>query len=201
MTLLAFGDSLTWGWNPADESRHPRSHRWGPVAAEALGWDLAEEGQNGRTTARDEWTGPADRNGARALPVMLQSHAPLRTVAIMLGTNDLILLPGTTAIMAGWGMLRLVQIVQGFPWPAGAAPGILLIAPPPLAACANPLPEPHSIAESHELAAVYADVAQQTGAAFLDAGRHVAVSPADGVHLEADATRLLGLAVADVLGR
>ena len=90
-TILAFGDSLTWGADPASGGRHPIDDQW-PVALDATlgaGFRVIAEGLNGRTTCYDDHSGPCDRNGTRALPVCLASHSPLDLVVIMLGTNDL----------------------------------------------------------------------------------------------------------------
>ena len=50
---------------------------------------MVADGLNGRTTAFDDHTADCDRNGARTLPTVLHSHAPLDLVILMLGTNDM----------------------------------------------------------------------------------------------------------------
>ena len=51
-------------------------------------------------------------------------------------------------------------------------------------------------AKGRGLAETYARVAGRHGAAFLDAGQAIAVSPLDGVHFDAAAHAALGRAVA-----
>ena len=56
-TLLCYGDSLTWGSNPAaGGARHAPADRWPAVLAAALGPEVSvvTDGLRGRTTADDE---------------------------------------------------------------------------------------------------------------------------------------------------
>ena len=78
-TILAFGDSLTWGFEAGTWLRHPFEMPWPNVLAAGLEGKarVIEEGMNGRTTAYDDPTDAAELSGARALPVMLKSHQPL----------------------------------------------------------------------------------------------------------------------------
>src|SRR3954462_1773041 len=89
-TIVCFGDSNTWGYDPASNGRFGPTNRWTGVLQTALGSDyrVIEEGLNGRTTTVDD---PIHdhRNGRHYLPPCLESHAPFDLVTIMLGTNDL----------------------------------------------------------------------------------------------------------------
>ena len=201
-TILAFGDSLTWGADPASGGRHPIDDQW-PVALDATlgaGYRVIAEGLNGRTTCYDDHSGPCDRNGTRALPVCLASHSPLDLVVIMLGTNDL--KPALCGVTEGAvaGMRRLVQIVRSFPysqpWPV---PQVLIVAPPLLlTGPAGPLTSELSVDQSKLFAPAYAALAGELATRFFDAGQVCEASPVDGVHLEAGATRALGEALAPV---
>ncbi len=90
-TVLCYGDSLTWGYNAETIGRHAFEDRWPSVLQKALGDQarIIPEGLNGRTTAFDDYLADCDRNGAKVLPTILQTHAPLDLVIIMLGTNDM----------------------------------------------------------------------------------------------------------------
>ncbi|KQO83417.1 SGNH/GDSL hydrolase family protein [Rhizobium sp. Leaf262] len=198
-TILAFGDSLTWGADPASGLRHPSVYRW-PTALEA-GLDgeaeVIAEGLGGRTTCYDDHTGPSCRNGAKALEVALASHMPLDLVIIMLGTNDLKPMHGGQAETAVSGMRRLVQIVETFPYkPRSAQPKLLILAPPPCVAGSAGVPAAgRRIAESERVAALYEKLAGESNCAFFDAGTVASASPVDGVHLEAEATAKIGRAL------
>src|SRR5690606_15821318 len=111
-TILAYGDSLTYGADPGGGARHAFEDRWPSALERRLDGKarVIAEGLGGRTTAYDDWTVGADRNGARILPTLLASHAPLDLVIIMLGTNDLKPFLGGSAAAAARGARRLVEL-------------------------------------------------------------------------------------------
>ena len=119
-TILAFGDSLTWGFRAGEWMRHDYADRWPNALQMGLGGKarVIEEGHNGRTTVFDDPTTFDDRNGAKALPILLATHQPLDLVIIMLGTNDIKFANRCRAFDASLGMMRLVEIVQKFSLPA-----------------------------------------------------------------------------------
>ena len=88
--ILCFGDSNTWGYDPATGERFDEQTRWTGVLQAALGGDytVIEEGLNGRTTV---WDDPIEghKNGHEYLVPCLETHRPLDLVVLMLGTNDL----------------------------------------------------------------------------------------------------------------
>lgn len=197
-TILCYGDSLTWGYDPEGPGRHALEDRWPSVLQAALG-DRAHvlaEGLNGRTTVFDDFAGPADRNGARVLPTLLASHAPIDLVVIMLGSNDMKPWIAGRAVAAAKGIRRLVEVVRFHPWSLGAeAPDVLIVAPPPMVETADPDFGPvfeGGIEQSHMLGSLYADLADETSCGFFDAGSVAKASPLDGVHLDARNTRAIG---------
>ncbi len=191
--ILAFGDSLTWGADPASGGRHPFASRWPTTLAAALqDARVTAEGLGGRTTVFDDPTGPTLRSGARDLPTALGAHQPLDLVIIMLGTNDLKPFLCGTALGATAGMRRLVQIVRTYPYKT-MPPQILVVAPPP---CTGTPAQSRSIEESRRIAPMYRDLATETGCAFFDAGSIMSASEIDGVHLTAEDTARLGTALA-----
>jgi lysophospholipase L1-like esterase len=197
-TILCYGDSLTWGYDPEGPARHAHADRWPSVLQAALGDKaiLIAEGLNGRTTAFDDHLGPADRNGARTLPTLLASHAPLDLVILMLGSNDMKPWVAGRAAAAMRGMQRLIDVVRGHPWSLGAeAPEILIVAPPPMMETADPdfaAMFDGGVEQSKMLASIYADLADETGCGFFDAASVARTSPIDGVHLDAKNTRAIG---------
>ncbi|WP_193178194.1 SGNH/GDSL hydrolase family protein [Oricola nitratireducens] len=205
-TVLAFGDSLTWGFDPTGPRRHAPGNRWPVALADALGGrvDVIAEGLNGRTTAFDDHLGDCDRNGARVLPTLLATHKPLDLVIIMLGTNDLKPAVHGQAIAAKQGMAKLVSLVRNHDWALDGAtnPGILLMAPPPLCETANPdfaAMFAGKIEESHMLASMYADLADDLECGFFDAATVARTTPLDGIHLDAANTKSIGKALAPVV--
>ena len=204
-TVLCYGDSLTWGYSADGPSRHALADRWPSVLEATLGADVTviAEGLNGRTTAFDDHLAGADRNGARILPTILTTHSPLDLVILFLGANDMKPWIAGRAIAAKQGMQRLVDIVRGHDYPMDeAAPDILIVAPPPLCQTADPdfaAMFEGGTEQSRMLASFYADLADETGCGFFDAGSVAQTTPLDGVHLDAENTRAIGRSLAPVV--
>jgi lysophospholipase L1-like esterase len=201
-TILAYGDSITYGANPViGGARHPYDDRW-PGALEAgLGGAarVIAEGLGGRTTVHDDWYANADRNGARILPTLLASHWPLDAVIIMLGTNDLKPFRGRTALEASYGVRRLVQVIRGYAGENGETPPMIVIVSPPHLSQTTVHPEmmdhfgqDEAIAQSKLFATYYKRRADELGTAFFDAATVAKPDPNDGVHLDAGNTRAIG---------
>ena len=198
-TILCYGDSNTWGYDPATQTRFPRNIRWPGVLKSELGegYIVIEEGLNGRTTV---WDDPIelDKNGATYLRPCIQTHKPFDLVIIMLGTNDLktrFSLP-VYDIASGAGVL--VDIVKKSDTGIGGeAPEVLLIAPPPaveLTGFAEMFED--AVRKSGGFARHYRRISNEKGCHYLDAGDHVESSPLDGIHLEVDMHTRLGKAMA-----
>ncbi|MDQ0320111.1 lysophospholipase L1-like esterase [Pararhizobium capsulatum DSM 1112] len=198
-TILCYGDSLTWGYDAASVGRHALEDRWSSVLAKALGPDvhIIAEGLNGRTTAYDDHLADCDRNGARILPTILHSHDPIDLVILLLGTNDLKPVIHGTAFGAVQGMERLVELVRHHAWSfdTDSTPEILIVAPPAIRETANEAFAAMfagTLEQSAMLASLYADLADEKGCGFFDAGSVAETTPLDGIHLDAENTRAIG---------
>ncbi len=206
-TILAFGDSLTWGYEAVTARRHAFENRWPNALAAKLGPNvrMIAEGLNGRTTVHDDNLVDANRNGSTALPMLLSSHQPLDLVIIMLGTNDLKHPWWSRASDARRGMQRLIEIVQRFAWNVEMpAPKILIIAPPLVTRTDNAdfdVMFSHGIKESLNFSKEYNALADLMNVGFFDADTVAEADPRDGVHLDSDNTRRLGEALASPVGK
>ncbi len=201
-TILAVGDSLTWGADPVTKRRHPPEWRWPEALQAALAAQVSvvTEALCGRTTSFDDWAVTEERNATRSMPMLLASHQPLSLVIIMLGTNDLKPYLCGLAQGAQAGMKRLVQQVRTHPYIHGAAPEILIVSPPlRIETPERPEVTAEAIAQSLLLAPLYRQLAKAEGTLFFDAATACTASPADGVHLDAAQTQHLGYALADHL--
>lgn len=205
--VLAFGDSLTWGFEAGAFRRHAFEDRWPNALAAGLGGKarVIEEGMNGRTTVFPDPTCEAERNGAVALPMLLATHQPLNLVIIMLGTNDIKYANRCTAFDASMGMERLIKLVKHHDWLEDMPqPQILIMSPPALSKTADEWFNDlwgHAIEESKNFARHYKRVAEEQGVHFFDAGSAAKTDPTDGGHLTAADTRKLGEALAPVVER
>jgi lysophospholipase L1-like esterase len=200
--IVAFGDSNTWGYDPATGGRFPHAQRWPSVVQRELGpdFEVIAEGLNGRTTVHDDPIEPY-RRGADALPPCLLSHAPVDLVILALGCNDLKKRFSVSAFDIAEGAARLIFLARVYgQGPNARAPKILLVAPPPIAKLTD-------YAEMFEggqeksvlLGQRYREVAEREGVAFLDAGQVIRCSDLDGIHYEVDQHELLGHAVAEAV--
>ncbi len=198
-TIVCFGDSNTWGFNPASGERFPPNVRWPGVLKATLGsaFTVIEEGLNGRSTTVDDPLQP-HRNGLTYLPPCLESHKPLDLVTIMLGTNDLKArfrrsgsdIAETASLLAG--VARTLPV-----GPGGSQPRVLLIAPPPLATL-TALAEMFEggLEKSLRFSEHFRSYSAWYDVNFFDAGSVIRSSDLDGIHLEANEHHKLGLAIA-----
>ncbi|MVS98149.1 SGNH/GDSL hydrolase family protein [Devosia marina] len=200
-TILAYGDSLTYGADPGGGPRHAYEDRWPTTLEHGLGGKarVIAEGLGGRATAYDDWTAAADRNGARILPTLLASHAPLDLVIIFLGTNDLKPFVAGTAAYAARGARRLIEMTRGhFASVGEPVPQIILVSPPQVVETTNENMLSnfggldHLLRESRDFERHYRRHAEETGVHFFDAASVAKADPRDGVHLDQANTRAIG---------
>ncbi|MFA6504732.1 MAG: SGNH/GDSL hydrolase family protein [Treponemataceae bacterium] len=206
-TILCYGDSNTWGADPATGGRFDRFTRWAGVMRGILNADcppsdpeywVVEEGQNGRTTCRDDPVEPG-RNGLAYIQTILESHKPLDLVIVFLGTNDLKVRFAPTAQDIARGAQRVVAAAQNSGTGIdGKAPKTLMIVPAPVARLSY-FKETFAGSEeiSKKLAARYRQYAAEIGSEFLDAGSVIVSSDLDGIHLDRDQHKKLGEAIAE----
>ena len=204
-TVLCYGDSNTYGYDPETGSRYPRDVRWPGRLQILLGesWHVVEEGCNGRTTIYDD---PIDgwKNGLDYLKPCLNSHKPVDIVILMLGTNDLKDTFHLTADEIAAGAGQLVDVIKAFTAEKqGFMPQIILVSPPEIGRDIR-----HSffrdkfsegaIAESKKFPACYKQVADDKGCVFFNAAAYVSPSDADSLHLTAEGHTALAEKLCDL---
>jgi lysophospholipase L1-like esterase len=208
-TILCYGDSNTWGYDAAASSNSPvplryaPSVRWTGKLAALLGhqYRVMEEGQNGRTTVHEDPIAEASRNGRTHLPVVLETHAPIDLVILMLGTNDLKTMLALPPQDIAGGVATLTRLILRSPsGPAGKAPQVLLVCPvavgemldlPDLAARFDQGRE-----KSLQLPRHYEAVALLLQVHFINAQDFVEPTPVDALHLDAENHEKLAAALA-----
>ncbi|MFP3089207.1 SGNH/GDSL hydrolase family protein [Treponema sp. TIM-1] len=208
-TILCYGDSNTWGYNPQTGERYDHKTRWPMVLKKLLNLNapedapaywVDEEGLCGRTSCREDPV-EGDMNGLRQLIPILESHKPLDVVVVMLGTNDLKIRYNPCAYDIARGVGRLVTAIRDSRTsPGNAGPKVLMICPPPTVdapAFKNMFGD--CVELSKKLPGFYRQFAQEWGAEFLDAGKIIQSSKADGIHLDPEEHYQLAAAVADII--
>lgn len=155
MNVICFGDSNTWGYDPRARFGECYSLRWTDILAEKTGWNVINEGVNGREVPTE--------------PAIIPSDIDL--FLVMLGTNDLLQLDTPEAA----ANRMEVFLSQSDPTK------IVLIAPPPMI-WGEWVQDQELIDDSIRLAALYKDLAMKLGIRFLNADLWKVPLCFDGVH-------------------
>ena len=205
-TILCYGDSNTYGYDPRNGGRYPREVRWTTILQNILGseYEVVSEGLNGRTTAYDREDG-AWKNGYPYLQPCIGTHKPVDEIIIMLGTNDCNSDLHLSAEDIARGLEKLIKIVkdeteemQGF------VPEILIVVP--AAIKSNYMNSPFvyqldadSVKKSHDIAPLYKALADRYGCKYLDASESAEVSDIDSEHLTIEGHKALAQMIAQAL--
>lgn len=176
ISVLCYGDSNTFGYDPRTGGRYPYEKRWTTILGEMLGdrFEVINEGLNGRTTAYDR-PDAAWKNGISSIIACLGTHKPVDYLVIMLGTNDCDAIFGLTAEQIAEGMETLVNIAEKeSPGLQGYVPEIIVTVPAAIAEDYQDSPfawelTPESVRNSREIAPLYRELAARHMIRFADA--------------------------------
>lgn len=213
--ILCYGDSNTWGYKPAAAVRCDENTRWPCRLQKLLGEEfrVIESGLRGRTTVFDD---PFDefRNGAAGLGYALLEAAPVDLVILSLGTNDL---KFTTAAASARGAASLIsrirEITTRIPSDrvisaaaemyTSEAPRLLIISPILIHPDIETINPRTTFVGGHEksrlFAAAFRQIAEASGAYFLDAAKVASPSDTDGVHMAEEGHAALASTVAEAV--
>lgn len=113
--ILCFGDSNTYGLIPGTANqRYGWGTRWTSILDDKVrtkGYRIIEEGLCGRTTVFDD-PFRTERRGTEMLPAILESHRPVDTIVLMLGTNDCKSVYSATPEVIGQGIEQLLDQIN-----------------------------------------------------------------------------------------
>jgi lysophospholipase L1-like esterase len=195
--VLCYGDSNTWGFDPATGGRFPPDVRWPGMLAAQLGdgWHVIEEGLPGRTTVFDDPFDPP-RNGRPYLEPCLLSHEPIDVLVLFLGTNDLSPRFTRTAEEIARGLAVLVRIAGDVRYRAGSAPPVLVLGLPRLGRFEDADLYPGVTEKAERLPQALRLEPGLAGVELLELHEVAAYVDGDGFHLDADGHRAVGDAVA-----
>ena len=177
MKILIYGDSNTYGYDPANltEQRYPLEQRWTYLLQQINPekWEIIPEGMNGRKL-------PDLRYDAERIRRLLSTLRPGDLFCVMLGTNDILLTLNPDADIAISKMLELLEFLTNWRDPSD----ILIIAPPYIGRREIPdrLYQQYYL-ESKRMNAGFKTQAEAFHANFTDAGPWEAAMSADLVHL------------------
>ncbi len=184
-TILCFGDSNTFGFNPEKGTRYDKNTRWTGVLQTLCkdNFHIIEAGCNNRTAFSDN---PAGKmfTGYKILPELLNSN--LDYVILAIGINDLQFQYNASHDDIKNGISNLVKIVKS----SLANVKIILVSPADLTE--NVLKSPifstlfdnGSVEKSKHLAKIYEQIALENNCDFIDLNTIASTSAIDGLHFE-----------------
>lgn len=192
-TLLCYGDSNTFGYDPADRGwyRYPKEVRWTGILAGTGRYKVFNEGSNGRQI-------PHDPGSLSLMDGILAVHQDADRLLIMLGTNDIFEMWPASADRVGQRMRRVFEEVPGLAHFRTGGRETILIAPPRVYADED-LYGPFINRASEGMADALRDVAEDYGARFLDASAWGIGTAYDGVHFSAAGHRTFADRLMDCL--
>ncbi|MBQ6438689.1 MAG: HAD-IA family hydrolase [Mogibacterium sp.] len=205
ITVLCYGDSNTYGYDPHTRGRYPYDKRWTTLLGEKLGcrYEVIPEGLNGRTTAFDR-PGEAWKNGAASFISCLGTHKPVDCVIIMLGTNDCDKELGLSSEDIADGMETLVKMVEEeTPALQGYVPEIIVAVPAAIQGDIERSPfadklTPESVRKSVDIRPLYREIAERHFVKFADAANGIEVA-SDCEHLTEEGHRQIAELFLDVI--
>lgn len=201
--ILVYGDSLSWGIIPGTRRRLAFTNRWpGVMEAELLRQQqsvrVIEDCLNGRRTVLDDPSKPG-RNGLVGLGQRIEVNSPLSLVILFLGTNDFQSTHRFSANESAQGVASLVTAIRRAPIEPGMpVPELMIVAPPAIEQVQGEMAVKFDGAERKAIGLPTAlqEIANNLKCEFLDASKVAKTSRVDGVHLDADQHRSLGVAIA-----
>lgn len=196
--ILCFGDSNTYGLIPATKDRYDWNTRWTGILSKKIeknGYRVVEEGLCGRTTIFEDATRKG-RKGADLLPIILETHKPIDTVVLMLGTNDCKTAYGATAEKIGSGIELLIKQIKD----SDPDINIILVSPIELGEGVGEKGfdiefNENSVEVSKQLPKVYRKIAKKYDTDFVAASYYARPSSADREHLNEFGHRQLAEAI------
>ena len=220
-TILCFGDSNTWGFNPDGGGRLPHEMRW-PNQLERLlnrdttghAWRTVEDGLNSRTWLLDDPIGAArygaqySCSGRSGLMTSLHSHKPIDVVILALGCNDCKDYLNLSAAQIANGARILIQDIRSAlncgPLERPDQPPTIVLMTPPLVRIT-----PQSLSwgfegadkKSQALSRCYRELADELEVLAFDVQTVASASSLDGIHFDNKAQGAIASALADLIAQ
>ena len=210
--ILCYGDSNTWGHDPTKTDpatglycRYPKDVRWTGVLQSELGGDyfVCEEGLCGRTTVFEDPT-HYGWNGHQYFEVAFRTCDPVDCVIFMLGTNDTKDLFHASPLSITMGMERLLRNCLDLKRNSLSGPAKVILACPLMPARAGDGTYWYDFSEEssekiRQMHDSYKKLAEQLGCEFFDVNDVAKADPADGIHMDVESHRQVGMELAKLV--
>lgn len=186
-TIVCYGASNTYGYDPADYStlRYPKEKRWTTILEKMSEWTVINEGLCGREIPHE----PAHIDAVLRLLAAWSKEMPPVKLWIMLGTNDLLSHPDFNAKDVAERMRNFLLCLMQDPSITSHRIKLRFICPPPMqqGTWTN---ERRLIVESRHLGKEYASLAHELSLPYTDTTSWDLPVVFDGVHLSEEGNRI-----------
>ena len=198
-TVLCYGDSNTFGFNPIDGSRYDENIRWSGILKELLKdkYEIIEEGMNNRTAIANNSDGflfCANRH----FPKLLSKIKYVDILIFALGTNDL-------QFQYDLSLHKIVKGIENLISDIGKKAGKIILVPPVILD-ENILKgnfkiqfDESSISKSRKLKDLYKKISIYYNTYFLDFNEFTKPSAIDGLHYSKDSHKLIAEKLAEYI--
>lgn len=178
--ILCYGDSNTYGFNPATGERYNQNIRWPGVLKNLLSdkYEIIEEGCNNRCGFVDN-PGGFIYSAQRHFPTVLKNDIDILILA--LGTNDLQFQYSITFETIEQNLENLIKSAESIVSQIIIVPPVILHEEI-LHGYFSTMFDLSSIDKSYKIGHIYADVAQKHKCHFIDFNEFVKPSNFDGLH-------------------
>ncbi len=206
-SVLIYGDSLVYGKLPNVPTRYAREKRFIGVAEKELGneYRIIDEGLRARLLSGENGFFP-ERNGLDQFGPIFASHLPLDLVCLFLGTNDCNKKDTKTSDEIKESLYAYLEKINS--WIESMSidhkPLLMIIAPPivrgdqvMMSESIQTIFNEQSEEKTLKLVDIYKSFCDETGSIFFNASDYSKTADGEGVHLDEENNRLLGLALAE----
>lgn len=197
--IICYGDSNTFGYNPADGSRYDENVRWTALLQKKSGseYEVINEGVCDRTGFVDNPKGFLF-SAQRHFPKMLSKTDDIELLILWIGTNDLQFQYDIGFNAVESGLEKLIRLAK-------AKSKHIIIIPPVilsekvLEGVFNYQFDETSIGKSRKIGRVYKKLSNINYCGFFDVNKFVLPSDIDGLHYDEKSHKKIGKELANYI--
>lgn len=195
--IVCFGDSNTWGFTPVTGERYEKGVRWTSLLAEYTGYEVIEEGLNGRTSIFKDPLLPYG-TGIDYIEACVLSHSPFDLLIVMLGTNDMKYYVCNCPDASAKGVAMICNKAKA----VNPNIKVLMVSPIVMGDFRPQLGEMLQINETSlknttKFSKFFKEQAELNGFYFLDAAKYASPSREDAVHMTREGHAALAKAISE----
>lgn len=197
--IICYGDSNTFGFNPANGSRYDSNTRWTGVLSKLLcdKFKIAEEGCNNRTVFFLNPDGVL-QSGQKHLPQCLEKHKEFDIFILALGTNDLQKIFDIDEEIVENGLTNTIKLIKKH------NPKARIILVPPVILNEDVVNgtfsyqfDEKSIKNSILIQKKYTICAEKENCEIVDFNRYITPSKLDGLHFDEMSHKIMAEQIAN----